>query len=225
MANSICLRCLSRPLAQAEQTFARSPASVITAAAASFSTSPLLAANPPKKKGAVAVKKGGQSYKQGRVGGKSGGAGGAGRAPGSGERKALRKRVILSNTNALEVQGMQDLGPDNMTDSSRLGQVVGLTNVTVDSLRASEAFKATQGWSMFRRPATLVRKETIELAKMLDEAQSKTVRKVVYGDRASGKSVLLLQAKAIAFEKGWLVVHIPEGTNDFQRDSSLASSS
>lgn len=131
---------------------------------------------------------------------------------GVGERKAQRKRVVLSNTNALEVQGMEDFSAESVPDASRLGHVLGLPTETMDSLRANEAFKATQGWSMFRRPATLIRKETVEMGKLVDEAaQKRTVRKVVYGDRGSGKSVLMLQAMAMAHLKNWVVIHVPEG--------------
>lgn len=131
---------------------------------------------------------------------------------GVGERKAQRKRVVLSNTNALEVQGMEDFSAEGVPDASRLGHVLGLPTETMDSLRANEAFKATQGWSMFRRPATLIRKETVEMGKLVDEAaQKRTVRRVVYGDRGSGKSVLMLQAMAMAHLKNWVVIHVPEG--------------
>lgn len=210
MASSICLRCLSRPLVQAEQTVAR-PA--IASQASSFSTSTPLSANPPKKKGAPIglAKKGGTSYKQGRVGGKAGKSAGGARNAGSGERKMLRKRVVLSNTNALEIQGMQDFTAENLADAGRLNQVMGLSNETVDALRANEAFKPTQGWSMFRRPATLVRKETVDMGQLVEKAEKNTARKVIYGDRGSGKSVLMLQAMAMAHLKNWVVIHIPEG--------------
>lgn len=129
---------------------------------------------------------------------------------GSGERRALRKRVVLSNTNALEVQGMQDFAPENLADAGRLNQVMGFNNDTVDALRANEAFKHTQGWRLFRRPATLVRKETVEMGQLVEKAEENTARKVIYGDRGSGKSVLLLQALAMAHLKKWVVIHIPE---------------
>jgi len=139
----------------------------------------------------------------------------SGKPPAPGERKAMRKRVVLSNTNALEVQGMQAPTAENMVNPSIQNQMLGLDNDLVDSLRAIEAFKSTQGWNLFRRPATLIRKETLDMAKHIDAVagaeKPETVRKVLYGPRGSGKSVLLLQAKAMALLKGWLVVHIPEG--------------
>ena len=211
MSGAICLRCLARPVAgTAEQNSVR-------IAAAAFSTSASLAANPVKKKAAVPVKPGrganASFSKQGKL--KKGGpnAARAGKPPAEGERKALRKRVVLSNTNAIEVMGMGNMTAENIYDAAVEGQVLGLTNEVIDGLRAAEAFKPTQGWSLFRRPATLVRKETADVARLMQDVEAKktAVRRVVYGDRGSGKSVLLLQAKAMALLKGWVVVHIPEG--------------
>lgn len=133
------------------------------------------------------------------------------RAPAPGERKAIRKRIVLSNTNAFEVQGIQDWSADNFSEKASLGTIVALPGPTVDSLRAIEAFKHTQGWGFFARPTTLVRPETIELAKHIKNTNGNTLRKLVIGERGSGKSVLALQAQTMAFLNGWVVIHIPEG--------------
>jgi len=166
-----------------------------------------------KKKGSsVVVQKGaGAAFSKGRI--QRGGATPAkGRPPTEGERKALRKRVILTNSNALEVHDMQDLSVKNMNDKSMQGQVLGLPTEVVDNMRAVDAFKPTQGWSMFRRPATLITSHTQKLADQLQsiEQEKSTVRQVLTGERGSGKSVLNLQAMAMASLKGWIVVHIPE---------------
>lgn len=91
-----------------------------------------------------------------------------------------------------------------------------LPDEVVDSLRAVEAFKVGQGWGFFRKPATLIREEAFQLGKLMDGvatqdgSEGQTVRRVIHGDRAAGKSVLLLQAMAMAFLKGWIVISIPE---------------
>lgn len=91
-----------------------------------------------------------------------------------------------------------------------------LPDQVVDSLRAVDAFKVGQGWGFFRKPATLIREEVFELSKMMDQLPKpsgsgyQTVRKVIYGEPAAGKSVVLLQAMAMAFLKGWIVISIPE---------------
>lgn len=213
MSGAICLRCLARPaVSTAEQSSVR----IAAQATAAFSTSAPLEANPVKKKGAVVVKPGrganASFSKQGKLR-KGSNTARTGKPPAEGERKAIRKRIVLSNTNAIEVLGLDNFTPANIHDTAVQGQVLGLSNEVIDSLRAIEAFKPTQGWSLFRRPATLVRRETAEVARLLHdvEANKTSVRRVIYGERGSGKSVLLLQAKAMALLKGWVVVHIPEG--------------
>jgi small subunit ribosomal protein S29 len=131
--------------------------------------------------------------------------------PAPGERKALRKRIVLSNTNALDVPGLEEMGTGTLASDSSIGMVMALPGEIVDSLRAVEAFKPGQGWSFFRRPACLVRKENVELAKIIDRPGGKTTRKIVCGEKGVGKSVFLLEAMAMAFMKGWIVLNIPEG--------------
>lgn len=136
--------------------------------------------------------------------------------PAPGERKALRKRIVLSNTNALEVPVMEDMTEQNISDARIEGKVMGIPGSTVDQLRAIEAFKPTQSWAMFRRPSTLIRSESLDLARIFREiGSSKThpqvLKKILVGDRGSGKSLYLMQAMAMAFLKGWIVINIPEG--------------
>ena len=87
----------------------------------------------------------------------------------------------------------------------------------VDQLRAVEAFKPTQGWGLFRQPGMLVRKETVEYGNLVEELdrEGKTLRRVLVGERGSGKSLMALQAMTIAFLKGWTVISIPEGMSPF----------
>ncbi|PLB54228.1 putative mitochondrial ribosomal protein DAP3 [Aspergillus steynii IBT 23096] len=138
------------------------------------------------------------------------------RPPAVGERKALRKRLVLSNPNALEIEGMQDVSAETMVDPRLRGSVLGLPVPMLTQLRAVEAFKPTQGWSIFRRPGTVVRQETLELGRLIDgisdegENKGKSVKKIVTGVRGSGKSVHLLQAMSMAFTKKWVVFTVPE---------------
>lgn len=150
--------------------------------------------------------------------------------PAPGERKAVRKRIVLSNNNALEVPGLQDLDKQNMVDHGIKGRVMGLPDELVGSLRTVEAFKVGQGWGYFRRPACLIRDEAVQLGRLMEEIErapddkdervegsgikdysGQTVRKLVHGERGVGKSVLLLQTMAMAFTRGWVVINFPEG--------------
>ena len=140
-----------------------------------------------------------------------------GRPPAPGERKALRKRIVLSNVNALEVRDMQDLTTETMIDMRLRGHVIGIPGPMVDQLRALEAFKVSQSWGLFRRPGMLVRRETVEYGRMFEElsgeSAGKVIRRVLVGDKGSGKSIMVLQAMAMDLLKGWIVVNIPDGTN------------
>ncbi|CAK7202362.1 hypothetical protein SEUCBS139899_005085 [Sporothrix eucalyptigena] len=129
-----------------------------------------------------------------------------------GERKAYRKRIVLSNNNALEVPGLEELAQPDATVVNA-GRIMALPDAVVDQLRAIEAFKPTQNFSLFRRPSLLVRDETAELAKKLQEdvaASKKTLRVVIDGERLSGKSTMLQQVMAHGFLNDFLVFSIPE---------------
>ncbi|MCJ1431816.1 37S ribosomal protein S23 mitochondrial [Xylographa pallens] len=137
------------------------------------------------------------------------------RPPAPGERKALRKRIVLSNTNALEVPDMQDFTAESMGNAKLQGQVVGIPGPVVDQLRAIEAFKTCQGWGLFRRPGMLVRAETVSHGKLVqsmsDPQDTRTIRRIYVGERGSGKSTMLLQAMTMAFLQNWVVINFPEG--------------
>lgn len=188
-------------------------------AAASFSTSAAKLKNPNQKKGnstAGPPKKGvkGLRIKKNAASRESG------RRPAPGERKQQRKRIVLSNTNALEVPGLQDLKAEDIGDAHIQGKVLGIPmDPVVDQLRAVDAFKSNQGWGLFRRPAMLVRRETVELGKLVSAVhgegasagEKRSFRKIIHGDRASGKTTLLLQAMTMAFLKHWVVINFPDG--------------
>ena len=138
-----------------------------------------------------------------------------GKPPLPGERKAMRKRVVLSNTNALEVEGLKDLDKEMVGEGARdfVGRVVGLEGNTVDALRAGGAFKPNQSWGLFRRPGVLVREETIALGeKLLAVEKRGTLRLVIDGERVAGKSLMVISGMAMAHVRGWIILNIPEGT-------------
>lgn len=138
------------------------------------------------------------------------------RPPPVGERKALRKRIVLSNPNALEVEGMPDLSAENMADSRLRASVAGLPVSMLDQLRAVQAFQTKQGWSIFRRPGTVMRTESVVMGRLFDsisgdsEGKGQVVKKIVSGVKGAGKSVHLLQAMAMGFLKNWVVFTVPD---------------
>ncbi|KAH8815480.1 mitochondrial ribosomal death-associated protein 3-domain-containing protein [Xylogone sp. PMI_703] len=212
MASSGCWKCLTRPSLSATSPLTRSTLpSLLSGTTASFSTTAAVAKNPN------AVKKGGggtppaRGTKTLRIK-KKVPAKPTGKPPAPGERKAMRKRIVLSNTNALEVPGLVDLNDQMLLDESLIGRVVGIPGEVVDQLRTVEAFKITQAWGLFRRPAFLIRKESVEVAKLLEQSVEKksTTRLIFDGARGTGKSMMLLHAITSAFLKGWVVINIPE---------------
>ncbi|KAB8337126.1 hypothetical protein FH972_021430 [Carpinus fangiana] len=204
MASNTCWQCLSRLRLSPLPGPSTRPG---ISHAATFSTSASLQATNPPKKGAQMAQKGKKTL---NIKGKKKTVGKTYKKPAPGERKAMRKRVVLSNTNAFEVDGLVDLNGDIIADASLQGQMVGFPGELVDNLRAVEAFKPSQGWGFFRRPAALMRKETLEFGNFISSNPKQTKRKLLVGDRGSGKSVLMLQAQAMAFLKGWVVINIPE---------------
>ncbi|KAG9231549.1 mitochondrial ribosomal death-associated protein 3-domain-containing protein [Amylocarpus encephaloides] len=214
--STTCWKCLSRPSLLSSQLSSRIAQVTVSAPFSSTATSlapPLIRGNNgPQKgvKGTTAIKKKNRPQQTGKP-------------PMPGERKALRKRVVLSNTNAIEVQDLVDLNQETVDGllkenasgeytSPVAGKVVGLPGTTVDSLRAIESFKTSQGWGLFRRPSLLVRKEAIDLTKSLVSAAKDqiTQRLIIDGARGTGKSLMLLHAQAAAFAQGWVVINIPE---------------
>lgn len=232
----LCSRCLSRVpyyhfSALNASRIPKQQSNIPTTAL--FSTSTPLAVNPPKKKASSGAdpKKPARGAKQTFTKVKKKAAADQprdrGKRPGPGERKAFRKRIVLSNPNALEVAGLQDMKMELINDDRFVGTVVGIPDPVVVQLRAVEAFKPSQAWPLFRRPAMLVRKETIEYAKTMEEigkeGGAQTVRKILVGDRGSGKSLMLLQAMAMAMLQNWVVINIPDGQSDLSPSCCLIS--
>ena len=218
MASANCWRCLSltRPTAQV----------ALPRSAALFSTSGRLAAAAPGgvKKGLQPVRRAGEKTTFKRK--KKAAVVKTGKPPAPGERKAARKRVVLSNTNALEVAGLKDFdaamlekmllpsfGVEGVKEKI-LGHVVGLEGKTVDSLRAVEAFTPAQGWGFFKRPAMLMREDSVVISRKIVQAEKEksVLRLVIDGEKGTGKSLLLIHALATGFVRNWVVINIPEGT-------------
>lgn len=130
--------------------------------------------------------------------------------PAVGERRQQRTRIVLSNPNALDVKGLDDLSLRTFNDDKSVGRILSFDGQTIDQLRESRAFKRSQSWGLFRKPATLIRGENVQIGQWMAQSGTDSRRIVVSGEGSSGKSVLLAQTMAMAFLKGWVVINIPD---------------
>jgi small subunit ribosomal protein S29 len=124
----------------------------------------------------------------------------------------------------MDVQGLETLTKDNMLSTEKMGEMLALEGTIIDRLRDVKAFKTTQNWNMFRRPATLMRQESIELGNDFEAIKNepRTIQRIITGDKKSGKSVLLLQAMSMAFLNNWIVINVPEAQDYTINHSSYA---
>ncbi|ETS87262.1 hypothetical protein PFICI_01090 [Pestalotiopsis fici W106-1] len=204
MATPNCWRCLARP----SQRLLRPATITVPSTNASFSTSTAQLAKEDS-----GVSRHIRSGKRLVLGSKKKKIRDPGKPVAPGERKAFRKRIQLSNDNALEVTGLAPLSAENIVDQKAVGTMVGLPDQLIDQLRTVEAFKSTQNWGLFRSPHMLIRQETVDFVKNITDKLGKkeTVRTVVTGERSSGKSMLGLQTLAAGFLNKYVVINIPEG--------------
>ncbi|KAJ5717425.1 hypothetical protein N7488_003071 [Penicillium malachiteum] len=224
MASAWCWSCLSR-LRPTPRAILPPSAAIPRTTSAPFHSTAVQYANPVKKKGSLTQVK----YRQGQtLRRKKKKNVERARPPAVGERKAQRKRIVLSNPNALEVEGMKDLSVETMIDARLRGSVLGLPVTMLDQLRAVQAFQPKQGWSIFRRPGTVMRRDTIEMGRLIakisgdgEEAEKgKVVKRVLTGLKGSGKTVHMLQAMAMGFLKKWVVITVPDARELVSGDTS-----
>ena len=230
MSCRICWHCLAR----SPQIFTPAPRYPIKANAP-FSTTTKILANPPKGRstsGQAALakqRKAARGAKQGFAAIRKKKQLAAGYSPKrviGPEQKELQKRVVLSNTNALQIKDQQDISLELLAQNESGARVLALPGTVVDKLKVVDAFKPKQMWKMFRWPSVLVRESTLACSQDMHaiEEEKKTTRRVLVGDRKTGKTVMLLQAMMIAFMKGWVVINIPRGmTNHFMPNQCLTS--
>lgn len=114
---------------------------------------------------------------------------------------------------------------DICAEEDTAGAVFEIPDTVLDQLRALEAFKLGQHWKYFSKPSTLVRKESVEVGKLIalingdvkegeagvKEGEGGHASVILDGSRGSGKSIMLVQAMTWALQSGWVVISIPNG--------------
>ncbi|KAH8148677.1 uncharacterized protein LAJ45_07388 [Morchella importuna] len=194
-------------------------------AAASFTTSSTLLANPPKK---ANPQKGGNVKNLKAIAAKQ-------RASSNkfqhkrkkrdiperkrqyldGQRKIIKNTIVLSNTNAPAIT-LPEMAKELAGNPETENTVFEIPGSVVDKLRHIEAFKTGQHWPYFQKPGTLVRKESTEIGAMINAVNEARLnktelheRRILDGVKGSGRSILLAQAMAWAFQSDWVVISIP----------------
>lgn len=136
----------------------------------------------------------------------------------TGERRLLRKNIVLSNTSAPAVP-LPEMMLDICGREETEGTVFQIPDSVLDSLKALGAFKTGQHWPYFQRPSTLVRKGSVEIGKLISwineegiaEGEKRYARRIMDGTRGSGRSIVLAQAMNWAVQSNWVVISIPNG--------------
>lgn len=83
-----------------------------------------------------------------------------------GARRAERKKLLLANPNAPEVELPPLTAPMAKEDNAD-GAVFTFEGTMIETLRTLGGFELKQGWQYFYKPSTLVRAESVEMGKLL----------------------------------------------------------
>lgn len=138
-----------------------------------------------------------------------------------GQRKIIKNTIVLSNTNAPAIT-LPEMAKELAGNPETENTVFEIPGSVVDKLRHIEAFKTGQHWPYFQKPGTLVRKESTEIGAMINAVNEARLnktelheRRILDGVKGSGRSILLAQAMAWAFQSDWAVISIPNCISSF----------
>ncbi|KAK6536113.1 37S ribosomal protein S23 mitochondrial [Arthrobotrys megalospora] len=90
--------------------------------------------------------------------------------PDIGYRRALRKAIVLSNSNAPNLE-LPELTSEIMADTESVGKVFAINFEDLEKMRALEVFQKRQGWQFFYRPTTFIRNESVGIARAMESVE------------------------------------------------------
>ncbi|KAF3916502.1 hypothetical protein ABW20_dc0101089 [Dactylellina cionopaga] len=169
---SACWRCTSRALLQSSTRYRSSSASRLprpsiaspTVGTRSFHTTPRV----------LAAQKGGQRKppvnKPLNLKSKKKTNHATVKKPEIGYRRALRKAIILSNSNA-PVLDLPELTAELISVPESIGKVFSINVEDLEKLRQLEVFQKKQMWQYFNRPTTFIRSESVGLAMAMESVE------------------------------------------------------
>ncbi|KAK6344058.1 37S ribosomal protein S23 mitochondrial [Orbilia brochopaga] len=90
--------------------------------------------------------------------------------PEVGYRRALRKAIVLANSNA-PVLDLPDLKAEDMANPESVGKVFNIDVEDLEKLRQLEVFQKKQLWQFFSRPMTFIRNESVGIARAMESVE------------------------------------------------------
>ncbi|KAI5479188.1 mitochondrial carrier protein [Pseudohyphozyma bogoriensis] len=116
---------------------------------------------------------------------------------------------------ALDLSGLKTFRPDAITEAA-VGEVQAFPAPSITAFKSLTIPSLIQKEFEFTpRPATVVRKITVEAAELIKKNKGKASRDsrhILAGAPGSGKSVVMLQTVSYAQETGWVVLYLPSTT-------------
>ena len=138
----------------------------------------------------------------------------------------LAKIPFIANTNAYKPDiTMVRLDHESGFDFGNCGKLVTFSDITVKNLEACKFFDRHHGFQFFHYPATLLRRQTVELAEdFLIQRRgggSGQRRTLLVGGPGSGRSVILAQLLAVGWHTNHVVVFLPRGMCEVLQNAGL----
>ena len=126
---------------------------------------------------------------------------------------------FIANPNAFKPDiTMFRLDHESGFDFGSCGKLATFSDIAVRNLEACKFFGKHHGFQFFHYPATLLRRQTVELAeeflKQRRGGRSAQRRTVLVGGPGSGRSVILAQILAVGWHTNHVVVFIPRGMSE-----------
>ncbi|GAO47277.1 hypothetical protein SAICODRAFT_26624 [Saitoella complicata NRRL Y-17804] len=143
--------------------------------------------------------------------------------------KESAKDAIPSLMDAISAPARQvnlpNLEPAVLLNGDAVGTVYKYSKDTLAKLNALDSVELL-GKEYFAHTACVIRVQSTEIAKILEgDASSENRRILLHGPIGSGKTSLLMQAQAYAFESGWVVIHIPKAVGLVDNTTAYSYSS
>ncbi|EGX51048.1 hypothetical protein AOL_s00054g784 [Orbilia oligospora ATCC 24927] len=117
--------------------------------------------------------------------------------PEPGYRRAIRKAIVLSNSNAPNLE-LPELTSEVLVDTESVGKVFAINMEDLEKMRALETFQKRQGWQFFYRPTTFIRNESVGIARAMESVERYTGEATEKATLSGSTATTTKDAKAIS---------------------------